>query len=110
MPSSTATSTSSWRATSGGDVANPTRRTRFTARMIKLENVTKSYSTEVTALRDASFDVAKAEFVFLVGPSGSGKSTLLRLLNRQERPERGDVWVAGRNINDMPDGKVPYLR
>ena len=78
--------------------------------MIKLENVTKSYSTEVTALRDASFDVAKAEFVFLVGPSGSGKSTLLRLMNRQERPERGDVWVAGRNINEMPDTKVPHLR
>ena len=71
--------------------------------MIKLENVTKSYSTEVAALRDASFDVAKAEFVFLVGPSGSGKSTLLRLMNRQEKPEKGAVWVAGRNINEMPD-------
>jgi cell division transport system ATP-binding protein len=78
--------------------------------MIKLENVTKSYTPEVAALRDASFDVAKAEFVFLVGPSGSGKSTLLRLMNRQERPERGEVWVAGRNINDMPDAKVPHLR
>jgi cell division transport system ATP-binding protein len=78
--------------------------------MIKLENVTKSYSTEVTALQDASFDVAKAEFVFLVGPSGSGKSTLLRLMNRQEKPEKGEVWVAGRNINDMPDAKVPHLR
>jgi ABC-type multidrug transport system fused ATPase/permease subunit len=74
--------------------------------MIRLENVTKSYSTEVTALRDASFDVAKAEFVFLVGPSGSGKSTLLRLMNRQERPEKGAVWVAGRNINEMPDSKI----
>lgn len=78
--------------------------------MIRLENVTKNYSTEVTAVRDASFDVSKGEFVFMVGPSGSGKSTLLRLMNRQERPERGAVWVAGRNINDMPDSKVPMLR
>ena len=78
--------------------------------MIRLEHVSKSYSAEVTAVRDASFDIAKAEFVFLVGASGSGKSTLLRLMNRQERPEKGAVWVAGRNINDMPDGKVPYLR
>ena len=78
--------------------------------MIRLENVTKSYSTEVVALRDASFDVAKAEFVFLVGPSGSGKSTLLRMMNRQERPEKGSVWVAGRNINEMSDSKVPHLR
>ena len=78
--------------------------------MIRLENVTKNYSDEVVALRDASFDVAKGEFVFLVGPSGSGKSTLLRMLNRQDRPERGAVWVAGRNIVDMPGGRVPHLR
>jgi cell division transport system ATP-binding protein len=78
--------------------------------MITLNNVTKSYTTDVVALRDASFEVAKAEFVFLVGPSGSGKSTLLRLMNRQEKPERGEVWVAGRNINDMPESKVPHLR
>ena len=79
-------------------------------RMIRLENVTKSYAADVVALRDASFDIAKGEFVFLVGPSGSGKSTMLRLLNRQDRPERGAVWVAGRNIIDMPPSRVPHLR
>jgi cell division transport system ATP-binding protein len=78
--------------------------------MIRLENVTKSYSSEVVAVKDASFDVAKGEFVFLVGPSGSGKSTLLRMLNRQDRPERGAVWVAGRNIVDLPSGRIPMLR
>jgi cell division transport system ATP-binding protein len=78
--------------------------------MIRLENVTMSYSTEVVALDDASFEVLKGEFVFLVGPSGSGKSTLLRLLNREERPERGAVWVAGRNIVEMPPSRVPHLR
>ncbi|MBU3689283.1 MAG: cell division ATP-binding protein FtsE [Acidimicrobiales bacterium mtb01] len=78
--------------------------------MIRLETVTKSYSSDVIAVRDASFEIAKGEFVFLVGPSGSGKSTLLRLMNRQEQPERGTVWVAGKDINDMPESKVPYLR
>src|ERR671913_676728 len=78
--------------------------------MIRLETVTKSYAADVVALRDASFDIAKGEFVFLVGPSGSGKSTMLRLLNREERPERGAVWVAGRNIIDMPPSRVPHLR
>ena len=78
--------------------------------MIRLENVTKVYDGDVTALRDASFDIAKGEFVFLVGPSGSGKSTILRLLNRQYKPERGDVWVAGKNINRMREGDVPKLR
>jgi cell division transport system ATP-binding protein len=78
--------------------------------MIRLENVTKSYATDVVAVRDASFDVSKGEFVVLVGPSGSGKSTLLRLISRQERPEFGEVWVAGRCINEMPSAKVPMLR
>jgi len=78
--------------------------------MIRLENVTKSYSAEVTALRDVSFEIPKGEFVFLVGPSGSGKSTLLRLMNRQEVPEKGSVWVAGKNINNLPESKIPFLR
>lgn len=78
--------------------------------MIRLENVTKAYSNDTTALRDVSFDIPKGEFVFLVGPSGSGKSTLLRLMNRQERPERGSVWVAGANINELTESRIPYLR
>ena len=78
--------------------------------MIRLENVSKVYGSDVPALRDASFDIPKGEFVFLVGPSGSGKSTLLRLMNRQERPERGNVWVAGRNINEMANSQIPFLR
>lgn len=78
--------------------------------MIRLENVTKAYNNDTTALRDVSFDIPKGEFVFLVGPSGSGKSTLLRLMNRQERPERGSVWVAGANINELTESRIPYLR
>ena len=66
--------------------------------MIRLENVTKSYSTEVTALRDASFEVAKGEFLFLVGPSGSGKSTLLRIVAGLDTPTAGRVMLNGRAI------------
>jgi cell division transport system ATP-binding protein len=78
--------------------------------MIKLDNVTKVYGADVVAVRDASFDIPKGEFVFLVGASGSGKSTLLRLINKQESPERGDVWVAGTRVNTLPGYKVPNLR
>ena len=78
--------------------------------MIRLDNVSKRYSQEVVAVREASFEVSKGEFVFLVGPSGSGKSTLLRLMNRQERPEKGAVWVAGRNINELAASQIPHLR
>jgi cell division transport system ATP-binding protein len=78
--------------------------------VIKLQNVTKAYKGEHVALRDASVDIAKGEFVFLVGPSGSGKSTFIRLLNREERPEKGEIFVAGKDIGRLPGHKVPDLR
>jgi len=78
--------------------------------MIKLENVTKEYQGSNVALRDASADIAKGEFVFLVGPSGSGKSTFLRLLNKQEEPDEGRIFVAGKDIGELSNWKVPMLR
>ena len=78
--------------------------------MIKLENVTKKYGGEVVALRDASVDIQKGEFVFLVGASGSGKSTFIRLLNREETPEEGAIYVAGKDIGQLSNWKIPYLR
>jgi cell division transport system ATP-binding protein len=78
--------------------------------MIKLENVTKTYKGDVPALRNADVDIAKGEFVFLVGASGSGKSTFLRLVNREERPEKGRIFVAGKDILELSSWKVPYLR
>ena len=78
--------------------------------MIKLEGVSKHYKGDVVALRDASADIAKGEFVFLVGPSGSGKSTFLRLLNREETPDHGRIWVASKDIGELSKWKIPYLR
>ncbi len=78
--------------------------------MIKLENVTKVYKGDVVALKDGSFEIGKGEFVFLVGPSGSGKSTLLRLLNREEQPQAGHIFVAGKDIGELSSWKIPYLR
>ena len=78
--------------------------------MIKLNNVTKVYKGTVVAVRDATVDIAKGEFVFLVGPSGSGKSTFIRLLNREELPEHGTVYVAGKDIGTLGAWRVPFLR
>lgn len=78
--------------------------------MIRMENVTKVYKGEVLALQNASCEVQRGEFVFLVGPSGSGKSTLMRLLNKEEKPDRGRVYVAGKDIGQLPSWKVPFLR
>ena len=78
--------------------------------MIRLRNVSKVYKGNVVALRDLSLDIAKQEFVFLVGPTGSGKSTLLRLLTKEDKPDRGQIWVAGKDIGQLGSWKVPLLR
>lgn len=78
--------------------------------MIKLENVTKVYPGGTVAVKDASLEINKGEFVFLVGASGSGKSTLIRLMMREEPPTNGDIWVAGKHASAMPSWKVPHLR
>lgn len=78
--------------------------------MIRLDNVTKVYKGDVVALRGVSCDIAKGEFVFLVGQSGSGKSTFMRLVNRSERPDQGRIWVAGNDINQLNPWRIPYLR
>ncbi|MCL4443017.1 MAG: cell division ATP-binding protein FtsE [Actinobacteria bacterium] len=78
--------------------------------MITLESVTKTYKTGTVALKDVSMDISKGEFVFLVGASGAGKSTLMALILREELPDDGRIWVAGRNLANLPRWRVPYLR
>lgn len=78
--------------------------------MIRLQDVTKLYGGGIVAARDIELDIRKGEFVFLVGPSGSGKSTLIRMTLREERPTKGTIWVAGKDITRMPAWKIPYLR
>jgi len=78
--------------------------------MIRLQGVTKLYEGGVVAAHDVTLEIAKGEFVFLVGPSGSGKSTLIRLLLREELPTSGDLWVAGKHVNKLASWKVPLLR
>jgi len=78
--------------------------------MIRFDHVTKTYKGSTVALRDISIDIDKGEFVFLVGSSGSGKTTFIRLLLREELPDQGHIWEAGRDIVDLPKWRVPYLR
>jgi cell division transport system ATP-binding protein len=82
--------------------------------VIRLQNVTKTYTRagtiEVVALNDVSLDIAKGEFVFVVGPSGSGKSTFMKLLTREQLADTGEVWVAGKNLATLRPWKVPLLR
>ena len=79
--------------------------------MIRFDNVTKLYPTQTRpALDGVSLEIAKGEFVFLVGQSGSGKSTFLRLVLKEERTTSGPVHVAGKDLNRLSNWKVPALR
>jgi len=78
--------------------------------LIELKNVYKRYNNGVTALCDVNLSISKGEFVFIIGASGSGKSTLIKLLYRQERPTKGEVYVGGINVAKLRNGKVYKLR
>ncbi len=79
--------------------------------MILFENVTKTYPrTTRPALDDVSLEIPRGEFAFVVGTSGSGKSTLMQLVMKEQDATRGRILVAGRELDRLPERKVPALR
>ena len=78
--------------------------------MIHMKSVSKVYDNGTIALDHVNIDIAKGEFVFLVGASGAGKSTFIKLLLREVLPSAGEIQVNGRDIVRMQHREVPYLR
>jgi cell division transport system ATP-binding protein len=79
--------------------------------LIRFENVSKVYpKQDRPALDGVDLTIEKGEFVFLVGLSGSGKSTFLRLVLREERPSSGKIYVAGKDLTELSQHKIPELR
>ena len=78
--------------------------------MIHMKSVSKVYDNGTIALDHVNIDIAKGEFVFLVGASGAGKSTFIKLLLREVLPSAGELKVNGRDIVRMQHKEVPYLR
>jgi ABC-type lipoprotein export system ATPase subunit len=64
----------------------------------------------VRALDGVELDVASGEALAVMGPSGCGKSTLLHLLGGLERPSAGEVWLAGRRIDELSEKALARLR
>ena len=82
--------------------------------ILEVRHLCKTYragsSGEVRALQDVSLTVPAGSFTLLYGPSGSGKTTLLALLGGLERPTRGQVFFAGRDLSNCSDVQLARLR
>lgn len=78
--------------------------------MIKMENVEKTYSKGVKALRDMSVSIEDGEFVYVIGASGSGKSTFAKLLIREEKMTKGKMTVCGYDLAKIKNKDIPKLR
>lgn len=81
--------------------------------IISVTNVHKRYKmgkTTIDALKDTSLSIHKGEFVAITGTSGSGKSTLLQLMGGLDKPNKGDITVAGQKLSKLRDGKLSRFR
>lgn len=72
--------------------------------IISFNHIVKKFADE-TILKDVSFDIEEGKFYTLLGPSGCGKTTILRTIAGFADVDRGDIFFAGKRINDIPANK-----
>jgi putative ABC transport system ATP-binding protein len=81
--------------------------------IIESREITKRYimgSQTVHALRGVSFDIARNEYVALMGPSGSGKSTMMNIIGCLDTPTSGNYVLNGTNVKDLSDNELAAVR
>jgi putative ABC transport system ATP-binding protein len=81
--------------------------------VVTIKNLTKGYvrgKQRVEVLRDLSLEIEAGEFVAIMGPSGSGKSTLLNIIGGLDRPDRGELRVAGEDIAKLSSSRLAKWR
>src|SRR6187549_2322402 len=81
--------------------------------VISVRDLTKTYQVgdiEVKALRGASLDVHRGEFVCVTGPSGSGKSTFMHIIGCLDRPTGGQYFLDGKDVSRMSKDELAGIR
>ena len=78
--------------------------------VLRFDHVSKQYPGGLVALDDVDFSVETGEMLFVTGHSGAGKSTLLKLIQLAERPSRGAVLFAERNLAKVRGGRIAHHR
>ena len=73
--------------------------------VLRVDGISKSFNG-VEVVSNVSLEVHSGETISILGPSGSGKSTLLRCINWLEKPDRGDVYLAGKRVGRKEDGQL----
>ena len=69
---------------------------------VVVDHVSRSFEGgTISAVADVSFRIGEGEFVAVTGPSGCGKSTLLNLIGALDRPDSGEIGVAGKRVSDV---------
>ncbi len=74
--------------------------------VIQLEDVSFTYPNGFTALKHLNIDVAKNEFLAIIGQNGAGKSTLLKNMTGLLKPSEGNIWIDQKNTRDISIAKL----
>ena len=81
--------------------------------MIKLDNISKIYSTEevqTTSLNGVSLEIKEGEVVAIMGPSGCGKSTLLNIMGLIDTPTEGTYLLNGKDVSTLTENERTDIR
>jgi putative ABC transport system ATP-binding protein len=81
--------------------------------LVSVKNVVKRYTRgkqKVEVLHRLDLDIAAGEFLAQMGPSGSGKTTLLNLIGGLDRPDEGEIVVAGERIDKLSNRQLARWR
>ena len=81
--------------------------------MIRIRELTRAYemgTERILALRGVTLDIARNEYIAIMGPSGSGKSTMMNLLGCLDTPTSGEYWLNGEEVSRLSDDALARVR